>query len=130
MTTNKHILRLLGESDDILGEQPQNDPAQEAPEQSPSSKDSVRSLVPKNQEIIQLWNSGDHRGVAETLLFSSASYADFVDLVFTLGQAQAQELGKLLDQVTEENSVESPPTPPQYTDKLRKIVSNGTEEVI
>ncbi len=65
--------------------------------------------------------------VAARLMFTEASYADFVDLIFTLGQDSGRELGHLLDELADTGSIEPPSAPPEYQDMLRRV-GGGEEE--
>lgn len=75
-----------------------------------------------------MWQSGQRMGVAARLMFTQASYADFVDLVFTLGQEAGRELGQLLDELADTQGIEPPETPPQYQDLLQRVAGANEEE--
>lgn len=79
---------------------------------------------PKVQQLAKLWQSGDKMGVASSLLYAEATYKDFVNLVYIIGQEAGLELGGLLDELAAEEQLE---TPPQYS-SLIKRASSGKEE--
>lgn len=82
--------------------------------------------APTTQELIQQWQSGDHMAVAARLMFTEASYADFVDLCFAIGQEAGRELGHLLDELADTEGMEPPETPPEYQQALASV--GGEEE--
>lgn len=82
------------------------------------------------QQLAQQWQSGEHMGVATALMFTEASYKDFVDLVFIIGHEAGQELGMLLDELAETSGEQAPETPPQYSDLLDRVSGNEEEGVI
>lgn len=84
--------------------------------------------APNVQELIQQWQRGERMGVAARLMFTQASYADFVDLAFALGHSAARELGQLLDELADTEGIEPPRTPPQYSDLLGRAAGAHEEE--
>lgn len=84
--------------------------------------------APSTQELVQMWQRGERMGVAARLMFTEASYADFVDLVFQIGHEAGRELGGLLDELAETEGIEPPETPPQYSDLLSRVAGANEEE--
>jgi hypothetical protein len=68
--------------------------------------------------------------VAARLMFTEASYADFVDLVFVIGQSAGRELGHLLDELADTEGMEPPETPPDYQDMLAHIGNADRDEEV
>lgn len=101
-------------------------PDDAAPEQPVAAP--AESPAPSTQELVQMWQSGERMGVAARLMFTEASYADFVDLLFILGQKDGRELGQLLDELADTQGIEPPETPPQYQDLLQRVAGANEEE--
>ena len=55
--------------------------------------------------LVQAWKSGSRNDVAAQLLFTPVSYADFVRMCFQIGQADAVQLGDLLDNLADESGI-------------------------
>lgn len=127
MTANPLIKRVLGEAAEEQAAVELNAPDETAPDPAAATA-TAESPVPSNQELIQMWQSGQRMGVAARLMFTQASYADFVDLVFTLGQEAGRELGQLLDELADTQGIEPPETPPQYQDLLQRVAGANEEE--
>lgn len=66
--------------------------------------------------------------VAARLMYTEASYADFVDLCFNIGHEQARELGQLLDELADTEGMEPPETPPEYKSVLQRVATADTDE--
>lgn len=66
---------------------------------------------PTNQvdTVYNMWKSGSRYDVAKFLLNSDFLYRDFVFLIFKLGEADAVELGDILDEVAPEAKTPEPP---------------------
>lgn len=133
MTTNPYLRRLLGEAAEeeaaVEQETPQEllpPPADDTPEQPPD--ETVLKAAPTTQELVQQWQRGEHMGVAARLMFTEASYADFVDLVFILGHEAGRELGELLDELADTQGIEPPQTPPEYKSVLQRVAGADEEE--
>ena len=145
MSKNNLLNRLLGEAapesvappaDNPPGA-PAAKPAQPAEpvEEKPPAPDQPASpqtrVPPANvNELAQLWQQGEHMGVATQLMFTEASYVDFVNLAFIIGQEAAIELGTLLDELADSEGINPPETPPEYNDLLRRAVGSGDSEKV
>lgn len=145
MSKNNLLNRLLGEAapesvappaDNPPGA-PAAKPAQPAEpvEEKPPAPDQPASpqtrVPPANvNELAQLWQQGEHMGVATKLMFTEASYVDFVNLAFIIGQEAAIELGTLLDELADSEGINPPETPPEYNDLLRRAVGSGDSEKV
>jgi hypothetical protein len=136
VTSNPILKRLLGESAGVPPGPPPAEQAQE-PEDPPRTQQppapelrdqGVDIAAPNIGELLQLWQSGDHMAVAARLMYTEASYADFVDLCFNIGHEQARELGQLLDELADTEGMEPPNTPPEYKDVLQRVATADTEE--
>ena len=103
------------------------DPEQEE-EQEPDGVQAPAEATPAIQELVQQWQRGEHMGVAARLMFTEASYADFVRLIFLLGPEAGQELGQLLDELADSEGIEPPTTPPQYQSVLKRVAGADEEE--
>lgn len=131
MTANLLLKRLLGEAganDPVPSAPPPSGaappPTPEEPEPQPEAE--AGTATPTTQELIQQWKAGDHMAVAARLMFTEASYADFVDLCFVIGHSDARELGQLLDELADTEGMEPPETPPEYQQALASV--GGEEE--
>jgi len=107
---------------------PPDSPAPEEDQQQQQEQSVDPTAVPATQELVQMWQRGERMGVAARLMFTQASYADFVDLVFQLGQPAGRELGGLLDELADTEGIEPPQTPPQYSDLLNRVAGANEEE--
>jgi hypothetical protein len=85
-------------------------------------------LAPSVRELIGLWKRGEHMAVAARLMFTPASYVDFIALSFTIGQAGAMELAGLLDELSDTENMRPPSTPPEYKELLQKVAGANAEE--
>jgi len=138
VTANPFIKRLLGEGADEQAAvelnapqetmPPPDSPAPEEDQQQQQEQSVDPTAVPATQELVQMWQRGERMGVAARLMFTQASYADFVDLVFQLGQPAGRELGGLLDELADTEGIEPPQTPPQYSDLLNRVAGANEEE--
>ncbi len=129
MTSNPYLKRLLGEA----GEMPAGAPpggAQLPPASSQRAEEPEQEPAAQPPELVQLWQSGDHMAVAARLMFTEASYADFVDLVFVIGQSAGRELGHLLDELADTEGMEPPKTPPDYQNMLAHIGNADRDEEV
>lgn len=130
MTANLLLKRLLGEAaanDPVPSAPP---PAGTTPPSTPEEPEQAQpeagAGTPTTQELVQQWKSGDHMAVAARLMFTEASYADFVDLCFVIGHSDARQLGQMLDELADTEGMEPPETPPEYQQALASV--GGEEE--
>lgn len=137
MTSNPYLKRLLGEGaeEEAAVEThtpPELMPAEDAGqgEVMPDEGQDVppEKAAPNIQELVQQWQRGERMGVAARLMFTQASYADFVDLCFILGHEAGRELGELLDELADTEGIEPPQTPPQYQSVLKRVAGADEEE--
>lgn len=131
MTANLLLKRLLGEAavnDPVPGAPPPSGitPTQTQTPEEPEPQPADTGATPTTQELIQQWKAGDHMAVAARLMFTEASYADFVDLCFVIGHSDARELGQMLDELADTEGMEPPETPPEYQQALASV--GGEEE--
>lgn len=135
MTANLLLKRLLGEAAEIsaateLDTPPELEPSPDAAPDAAQPPTPPDTSAPNTQELVQQWRQGDHMAVAARLMFTEASYADFVDLVFAIGQAEGRELGHLLDELADSEGINPPQTPPEYQQALRSAGSGDEESVL
>lgn len=76
--------------------------------------------APHVQELIQAWQAGQQMDVASRLMFTPASYVDFVDLCFALGQSAGRELGGLLDELADTENIPVPTPSGDYSRILQR----------
>lgn len=143
MTRNPYLKRLLGEGaeqdaktemsappetnpqPDDLASAEGSDQVAEAP--PAAAAEDAQGVVPLSiEQLAQQWQRGEHMGVATALMFTEASYKDFVDLIFVIGQEAGRELGSLLDELADSENIKPPETPPQYSELLNRV--SGKEE--
>ncbi len=96
MAKSSTVAKMLGEAADIP------DPAQQAagqvpPEQPPEQVDYSNPSV---EQLLDLWNSGNHEAVGLRVLDALDHYRDFMTLAFRIGEAGALELGQIMDELT------------------------------
>lgn len=134
MTVNPYIKRLIGEGAEQEAGAELDAPAETLPPTDEPQPDETAPAAPPDtsapatQELAQLWQSGERMGVAAKLMFTQASYADFVDLVYIIGHEAGRELGGLLDELADTEGIEPPQTPPQYSDLLNRVAGADEEE--
>ncbi len=87
---NKTVSRLLGEA--VVAADAQVAPPEEAPAPDYSN--------PSVEQLLALWQSGNHEAVAMRVLDALDMYADFLELAFQIGHEGAIELGQIMDQMT------------------------------
>jgi len=71
--------------------------------------------------------------VATQLMFTPASYVDFVNLCFVIGQGAGRELGQLLDELADSENIPVPEPSSDYSQILQRVVANrdkGTMEPV
>lgn len=97
---------------------------------APPASQNLSRNAPNLQELVAMWQRGEHMGVAAKLMFTEANYVDFVDLVFHLGHAAGRELGTLLDELADTEGMEPPETPPEYQNLLQRVGGAAEEEAV
>lgn len=93
---NKTVSRLLGE------EQVGAADAQVAPPEAAPKLQDYRN--PTVAQLLALWHSGNHEAVALRVLDALDHYQDFLQLAFQIGHAGAMELGRLMDDLTSDQT--------------------------
>ena len=53
------------------------------------------------QSLVSSWESGSKMDVASQLMYTPVSYADFVKMLFRIGEEDGVELGMMLDELSE-----------------------------
>jgi len=129
--------RLLGEAmAPALAEKPaqQSPPPlrdEETPVTEPAAEPATANATsPSIKQLAQQWQSGDHLGVATALMFTAASYKDFVSLIYVIGRDSGLQLGALLDELADAENVPEPKTPPQYRSALARAAGGEEEGVL
>ena len=128
MSKNPFLRRVLGEADDDLAAVPRevpvedqdqihDEPAPEPAEPAPMPTESSPSV----QNLAQMWQSGQKMDVATELMFTPASYADFVDLCFVIGQSEGRQLGGLLDELADSENIPVPTPSDGYASVLQRV---------
>lgn len=79
------------------------------------------------QELAQMWQGGEQMNVATQLMFTPASYVDFVDLCFIIGQEDGRQLGHLLDELADSEDVPVPTPSEDYSKILQNVASHASE---
>ena len=141
MISNPLIRRILGESADLeaLDRDPEikqlagvTDPETEtAPVEAPAEDESSDIDTASIDALVKQWQGGDHMAVATRLMFSSASYRDFVRLIFKIGEEDGLILGSLLDEIADTEEIPPPATPEKYRNLLHQVdTSARAEDVI
>lgn len=141
MISNPLIRRILGESADLeaLDRDPEikqlagvTDPETEtAPVEAPAEDDLSDIDTASIDALVKQWQGGDHMAVATRLMFSSASYRDFVRLIFKIGEEDGLILGSLLDEIADTEEIPPPATPEKYRNLLHQVdTSARAEDVI
>jgi len=141
VTKNPYLKRLLGEGAEqdaqaTLNAPPETNPQPQEPPRAededvgaePMPQGDASATAPTVQKLVQQWQAGEHMGVATALMFTPASYKDFVDLVFIIGREGGLELGQLLDELADSENIAPPKTPPQYSDILNRVAGADEEE--
>jgi len=144
MSYNPFLRRLLGESDDEIAPPEVDDaaqsqaqagpePAQIDPEPTEMDAPPAQSSTVPVQELARMWQSGQKMDVATQLMFTPASYVDFVNLCFVIGQGAGRELGQLLDELADSENIPVPEPSSDYSQILQRVVANrdkGTMEPV
>lgn len=145
MISNPLIRRILGESADLEAldrdpeikqlagvTDPETDTAPvEAPVEAPAEDELSDIDTASIDALVKQWQGGDHMAVATRLMFSSASYRDFVRLIFKIGEEDGLILGSLLDEIADTEEIPPPATPEKYRNLLHQVdTSARAEDVI
>lgn len=91
---NKTVARMLGEAVDVP------DAEETAPASTPEQPAQLSYANPSVQQLVALWQSGQHEAVGLRVLDALDMYADFLELAFQLGHDDAIELGQIMDMLT------------------------------
>lgn len=96
---NKTVARMLGEAAPAMDVA---DPAHMAPAAAPEEPAQLNYTSPSVEQLVQLWQSGQHEAVALRVLDALDKYADFMELAFQIGHEEAIQLGQIMDTMTSE----------------------------
>lgn len=124
MSANPHLRRVLGEAEEP--EPARLDPSIDELPKGAAASDPAR--VAKVEELVNLWKNGSHIDVATKLMFTEASYVDFVDICFAIGQEQGRMLGGLLDELAESENIEVPKPSKAFTSILQRSEANRSSD--
>ncbi len=90
---NSTVAKLLGEQAAVAPPPAEAPPqAQAAPEQDYSN--------PTVDQLLAVWQGGNHEAVALRVLDALDHYEDFLELAFRIGHEGALELGRIMDELT------------------------------
>lgn len=90
---NRTVAQLLGETGEtVAATDAQVAPPEEAPQPDYSN--------PSIQQLLALWQSGNHEAVGLRVLDALDAYEDFLELAFQIGHEGAIELGQIMDRLT------------------------------
>lgn len=95
---NRTVSRMLGEAADV--EDPTIAQADQVPTEPADELGDYRN--PSVEQLLQLWQSGNHEAVALRVLDALDHYEDFLELAFRIGHTGARELGRIMDDMTKE----------------------------
>jgi len=97
---NDTVARMLGEAvpaADVV------DPQAAAPAAAPEEPAQVvLTTNPTVQQLVSMWQGGQHEAVALRVLDALDMYADFLELAFQIGHEEAIQLGQIMDTMTSE----------------------------
>lgn len=109
---NRWLCRVLGEGEGAMPPPPPSPEEDTIPSEAQPVEDEGQGGnvedIPSSDAVnmlVQAWQSGSRNDVAAQLLFTPVSYADFVRMCFRIGQADAVQLGDLLDNLAEESGL-------------------------
>jgi len=91
---------MLGEAADV--EDPATAHADIVPTEAPD--DLGNYSKPSVEQLLQVWQSGNHEAVALRVLDALDHYEDFLELAFRIGHSGSRELGRLMDDMTKEQT--------------------------
>ena len=108
-----------------LPSEPADDAAAEAEAAAPpeAAAGEDQPTIPA-QELARMWQSGQQMDVATELMFTPASYADFVDLCFVIGQAEGRKLGHMLDELADSENIPVPDPSTDYSSVLQRVAAD------
>ena len=108
---NKLVARMLGET-----EMPVDGPQAASAAVSPEEPAQLSaSTSPDVEQLVAMWEGGQHEAVALRVLDALDAYADFLELAFRIGHEGAIELGQIMDSMTSEEK--SPHTYDKLSDQ-------------
>jgi hypothetical protein len=93
------VKSVIGEAIEPPPDSPPVPPAPVEPEAEESTVTSQAGV----KALLMAWRSGDKVGVAHHVLDGLDSYQQFTDLVYAIGAEDAQELGRLMDEITSQS---------------------------
>ena len=96
MAKNRTVAKMLGEAADVPD--PQMQAAAHVPSEAPPEQ--IDYSNPSVEQLLELWNSGNHEAVGLRVLDALDHYRDFLALAFRIGQEGALELGQIMDELT------------------------------
>jgi len=123
VSLNPFLRRVLGEGVEeppSLGDSPVPPASEGEPPPDPAEDGALGADAPTVPvaELAARWRSGQQMDVATELMFTPASYADFVDLAFMIGQEEARKLGYMLDELADAENVPVPEPSSDYSSLL------------
>lgn len=139
MSANPFLNRVLGEAAEPMQPDPdldRTDEAPAAPEPDPTGMEEPEpaSMEPANnvpaQELARMWQAGQRMDVATQLMFTPASYVDFVDLCFIIGQGEGRALGHMLDELADSENVPVPEPSQDYSSILQRVAANREKDTM
>jgi hypothetical protein len=92
------VARLLGEDEDTKPADAHD--AVDSPKTAEAPATSGDYSNPTIDQLLQLWQSGQHEAVALRVLDALDMYEDFLELAFRIGHDGARELGHIMDEFT------------------------------
>ena len=150
MSTNPFLRRVLGEAggpelepgkpDESPPAQPEADlpPAPADDDAADTAVDSPAPLA-RNvsaqqnilaQDLARMWQAGQEMDVATQLMFTPASYVDFVDVCYLIGQEAGQRLGRLLDELADSENVPVPEPSADYASVLQRVAASREDRTM
>jgi len=104
MIKNRTVAQMLGEAAPPadVADPAAADPAAAAPAAPPVEPVQMDYSNPTVEQLVQLWQSGQHEAVALRVLDALDHYADFMELAHQIGHNDAIELGQIMDTMTSE----------------------------
>jgi hypothetical protein len=130
MSANPFLRRVLGESEEPMPSEEGSPDVhnQEPPEMEdqpdPGDLSQAAAASIPTQELARMWQEGQKMDVATQLMFTPASYVDFVDLCFLLGQGEGQQLGRMLDELADSENIPVPEPSSDYSSILQRVSAN------